>query len=54
MNMHMFYIWGQFHQRSTLSIYVSKLRVQLFCAYILGLYLTGARLLRQKLRIECW
>jgi hypothetical protein len=25
-------IWGQFHQRSTHSFYVCKLRAQLFCA----------------------
>ncbi len=31
-----------------------KLRAQLFCAYILGLYLTGARLLAQKLCIARW
>ncbi len=46
--------WGQFHQRSTLSFYVRELRAQLFCAYILGLYFTGARLLAQKLHIERW
>ncbi len=48
------YPWGQFHQRSIHSFYVRKLRVQLFCAYILGLYFTGARLLAQKLRVEPW
>jgi hypothetical protein len=37
--------WGQFHQRSMCSFYVCKLRAQLFCAYVLGLYFTGARLL---------
>jgi hypothetical protein len=42
-------IWGQFHQRSKHSFYVRKLRAQLFCAYVLGLYFTGARLLAQKL-----
>jgi hypothetical protein len=36
------------------SFYVRKLRAQLFCASVLGLYLTGARLLAQKLRVECW
>jgi hypothetical protein len=46
--------WGLFHQRSTRSFYVCKLRAQLFCAFILGLYFTGAKLLAQKLRIECW
>ncbi len=45
---------GQFHQRSTLSFYIRKLCMQLFCAYFLGLYFTGARLLAQKLRVECW
>ncbi len=45
---------AQFHQRSTCSFYVRKLRVQLFWAYILGLYFTGYRLLAQKLRVECW
>jgi hypothetical protein len=46
--------WGQFHQRSTHSFCVRKLRAQLFYAYISGLYFTGARLLVQKLRVECW
>jgi hypothetical protein len=36
---------SQFHQRSTRSFYVRKLRAQLFCAYVLGLYFMGARLL---------
>jgi hypothetical protein len=45
---------AQFHQHSTRSFYVRKLGAQLFCAYILGLYFTGARLLVQKLRLECW
>jgi hypothetical protein len=44
----------QFHQRSTCSFYVRKLRAVLFCAYVLGLYFTGARLLAQKLRVKCW
>ncbi len=44
----------QFHQRSTLSFYVRKLRTQLFCAYVLGLYFTGAKLLEQKLSVERW
>ncbi len=35
---------GQFHQRSTRSFYVRRLRAQLFCGYVLGLYFTGARL----------
>ncbi len=48
------FIRGQFHQRSTRSLYVHKFLEQLFCAYILGLYFTGARLLAQKLRVECW
>ncbi len=43
---------GQFYQCSTCSFYLGKLRAQLFCAYILGLYFTGTRLLGQKLRIE--
>ncbi len=46
--------WGQFHQHSTCSFYVRKLFAQLFCAYILGLYFTGARLLAQKLSVEYW
>jgi hypothetical protein len=46
--------WGQFHQRSTHSFYGHKLRAELFCAYVLGLYFTGARLLVQKLRVEHW
>ncbi len=45
---------GQFHQHSTRSFYVRKLPVQLFCAYILGLYFTGISLPAQKLRIEHW
>ncbi len=45
---------AQFHQHSTHSFYVSKLGAQLFCAYILGLYFTGARLLAQKLHLESW
>jgi hypothetical protein len=45
---------GQFHQRSTCIFYVRKLQAQLFCAYVLGLYFTGARLLEQKLRVERW
>ncbi len=36
------------------SFYVRKLQAQLFCAYILGLYFTGARLLAQKLHVEHW
>ena len=36
------------------SFYVHKFHAQLFCAYILGLYFTGARLLAQKLRLERW
>jgi hypothetical protein len=42
----------QFHQRSTCSFYVRKLRSQLFCAYILGLYFTVVSLPAQKLRVE--
>ncbi len=50
-----FYVFrGQFHQHSTSSFYVRKLHAQLFCAYVLGLYFTGARLLAQKLHVECW
>ncbi len=45
---------GQFHQRSTHSFYVRKLCVQLFCAYVLGLYFTGVSLPEQKLRVERW
>ncbi len=47
-------IRGQFHQRSTRNFYVRKLRTQLFCAYILGLYFTGVSLPAQKLRVERW
>ncbi len=46
--------WGQFHQCSMRSFYICKFCEQLFCAYVLGLYLTGARLLEQKLRVEHW
>ncbi len=45
---------AQFHQRSTRSFYVCKLRAQLFCAYILALYSTGVSLPAQKLRVERW
>jgi hypothetical protein len=45
---------AQFHQRYTHSFYIRKLCTQLFCAYVLGLYFTGARLLAQKLRVKCW
>ncbi len=48
------YIRGQFHQRSMYSFYIRKLHPQLFCAYVLGLYFTGARLLAQKLQVERW
>ncbi len=44
----------QFHQHSTPSFYVRKLRMQLLCAYLLGLYFTGVSLLAQKLHVECW
>ncbi len=40
------------NQHSTRSFYVRKLRAQLFCAYILGLYFTGVSLLAQKLHVE--
>jgi hypothetical protein len=46
--------WAQFRQRSTHNFYVRKFHVQLFCAYVLCLYYTGARLLAQKLRVERW
>ncbi len=45
---------GQFYQHSLCSFYIRKLRIQLFCAYVLGLYFTGARLLAQKLSVERW
>ncbi len=41
----LFATWGQFHQRSTRSFYVCKLRTQLFCTYILGLFFTGVQTL---------
>ncbi len=41
---------GQLRQH----FYVRKLRIQLFCAYIIGLYFTGAKLSVQKLRVERW
>ncbi len=50
----MFSTLGQFHQCSTCSFYVCMLRAQLFCAYVLGLYFTGARLLAQKSHLERW
>ncbi len=46
--------WGQFHQHSTHSFYVRKLRSQLFCAYVLGLHFTSVSLPAQKLGIERW
>ncbi len=46
--------WSQFHQHSTHSFYVHKLRGQIFGAYILGLYFIGVSLLAQKLGIERW
>ncbi len=45
---------AQFHQHSMCSFYVRKVRAQIFCAYILGLYFTGTGLLAQKLHIERW
>ncbi len=45
---------GQFHQCYTRSFYIPKLRAQLFCAYVLGLYFTSVSLLAQKLCVECW
>ncbi len=47
-------LWGQFHQCSMRSFFVRKLHVQLFCAYVLGLYLTGVSLPAQKLCVERW
>ncbi len=47
-------IRSQFHQRSMHSFYVRKLWAQLFCANLLGLYFTGARLGVQKLWEEHW
>ncbi len=47
-------IWGQFHQHSTCSFYVSKLRAKLICAYVLGLYSNGVSLPVQKLHVERW
>ncbi len=44
---------GQFHQRSKRSFYICKLRMQLFCALVLGLYFTGVSLPAQKLGVEC-
>ncbi len=45
---------GQFHQCSTCSFCICKLRVLLFCAYILGLYFTDVSLPAQKQRIDRW
>ncbi len=45
------HIMGQSYHRSMPSFYV---HAQLFCAYVLGLYFTGARLFAQKLHIERW
>ncbi len=41
--------WGQFHHYSTCSFYIGKLRTQLFCAYIFGLYFTGAKAAHRRL-----
>ncbi len=43
---------GQFHQRSTRSFYIRKLRAKLFCAYVLALYFTGVSLPAQKLHVK--
>ncbi len=45
---------SQFHQCSMRSFYVHKFREQLFCAFILGSYFIGTRMLAQKLHIERW
>ncbi len=46
---------GQFYQRSMRSFFIRKLHAQLFCAYVLGLYITGVSLPAQKLCVErCW
>ncbi len=36
------------------SFYARKLHAQVFCAEVLGLYFTGAKLLGQKLHVELW
>jgi hypothetical protein len=46
--------WGQFHKHCMHSFYVSKLHMQLFCVYVLGLYFSGVSLPVQKLRVERW
>ncbi len=46
--------WSQFHQHFGRSFFVRKFRAQLFCTYILCLYLFGARILAQKLLLKCW
>jgi hypothetical protein len=40
---------GQFHQHFTRSFYTRKLRAQLFCAYVLGLYFIGPKAARRTL-----
>jgi hypothetical protein len=45
---------GQFHQCSTGSFNIRNLHAELFCAYVICLYFTGARLLAQKLRVKRW
>jgi hypothetical protein len=41
--------WGQFHQRSTRSLYIRKFCAQLFCANVSGLNFTGAKDARRTL-----
>ncbi len=36
------------------QLYIQKFFVQVFCAYNLGLYFFGERILVQKLLIKCW
>ncbi len=45
---------SQFGQHFARNFFVRKLRTQLFCAYVLGLYFTGVSLPAQKLRVERW
>ncbi len=49
-----FFLWSQFHQHLTRGFFVQKFRAELFCTYILGLCIFGARILAQRARVKCW
>ena len=45
---------GQFHQHFMSSFFVWKSFEQLFCTYVLGLYIFVERKLEQMLLVKCW